>query len=324
MPPPRSRRTSRATRRRSRSGSFAARMGSGSGCASCSRPRRPGFRSPAREGLVLPRVRADRDGRARWLGLVPGPERRLVLGRRRRAGAARRSRPCASRSGRGPWSAGRADARGANRRGRAARLGTDVGRRGDVHVALDGGTWRLGSHTVRSAPFLGVIGMPPPEPGEHSTTPPRRWGGNIDCKELVAGTTLYLPIPVDGALLMAGDGHGAQGDGEVSGTAIECPLEQARLTFELSDLELRSPVARTADAWLAFGFDEDLGLAAEHAMATMLDLMEREMQIPRREALALASVVVDLHVTQIVNGAKGVHAILPAWRTSSSSPTSAK
>ena len=84
------------------------------------------------------------------------------------------------------------------------------------------------------------------------------------------------------------------------------------LTLELSDLELRSPIARTSDAWLAFGFDEDLDLAAEQAMATMLDLMERELGIPRREALALASVSVDLRVTQIVNGAKGVHAILRA------------
>ncbi len=178
--------------------------------------------------------------------------------------------------------------------------------------ALDGDTWRMRAHAVRSAPFLGVVGMPPPEPGEHSTIPPRRWGGNIDCKLLTAGTTLYLPIPVDGALLMAGDGHGAQGDGEVSGTAIECPIEHAQLTLEVSDLDLRSPIARTADAWLAFGFDEDLDLAAEHAMATMLDLMERELAIPRTEALALASVTVDLHVTQIVNQAKGVHAILRA------------
>ena len=82
-----------------------------------------------------------------------------------------------------------------------------------VDWELDGDRWRLGGHSVPSAPFLGVVGMPPAEPGEHSTIPPRKWGGNIDCKELVAGTTLYLPIPVDGALVMAGDGHGAQGDG---------------------------------------------------------------------------------------------------------------
>jgi acetamidase/formamidase len=164
--------------------------------------------------------------------------------------------------------------------------------------------------TVSLAPFMGVIGMPPPEPGIHSTGPPRKWGGNIDCKLLVAGTTLYLPIPLDGAVFSAGDGHAAQGDGEVSGTAIECPLERAQVTLELSDLELRSPIARTADAWVAFGFEEDLDLAAAHAMATMLDLMERELSLERTHALALSSVVVDLHVTQIVNGAKGVHAVL--------------
>ena len=83
-------------------------------------------------------------------------------------------------------------------------------------------------------PFLGVMGMPPPEPGAHSTIPPRRWGGNLDCKELVAGSTLYLPIPVDGALFSAGDGHAAQGDGEVSGTAIET-LAQARLMLDVDE-----------------------------------------------------------------------------------------
>jgi acetamidase/formamidase len=176
---------------------------------------------------------------------------------------------------------------------------------------LDGDVWRQDELHVMPAPFLGVIGMPPAEPGNHSTTPPRRSGGNIDCKLLVAGTTLYLPIPVDGALVSAGDGHGAQGDGEVSGTAIECPLERAQITIDVrEDLDLRSPVARTNDAWIAFGFDEDLDLAAEHCMATMLDLMERELGLGRDHALALSSVVVDLHVTQIVNVTKGVHAVL--------------
>ena len=177
--------------------------------------------------------------------------------------------------------------------------------------SLEADTWtsERGAR-VPAAPFLGVIGMPPPEPGEHPTGPPRKWGGNIDCKLLVAGTTLYLPIPVDGALLLAGDGHGAQGDGEVSGTAIECPLERAQLRFELGDLDLRSPIARIGDTWVAFGFDADLDLAAEQAMATMLDLMERERGLDRNHALALASVGVDLAITQIVNGVKGVHAVL--------------
>lgn len=178
---------------------------------------------------------------------------------------------------------------------------------------LDGDTWRLNAHEVPSAPFFGVLGMPPPEPGLHSTIPPRRSGGNIDCKLLTVGSTLYLPIPVEGALLLAGDGHGAQGDGEVSGTAIECPLERAQLTFDVrDDLDLRMPIAQVDGAWLAFGFDEDLDVAADLALQTMLDLMERELGISRPEACALASVSVDLRVTQVVNQVKGVHAILRA------------
>ena len=180
------------------------------------------------------------------------------------------------------------------------RLGADTG------TTADGG-----DATVALAPFLGVIGMPPAEPGIHSTIPPRRQGGNIDCKELTAGATLLLPIAVDGALVSAGDGHAAQGDGEVSGTAIECPLEVARLTFDLrDDLDLRMPIAWTEDAWIAFGFDPDLDVAADMALQTMLDLIERERGIPRSRALALASVCVDLRVTQVVNESKGVHAVL--------------
>lgn len=165
--------------------------------------------------------------------------------------------------------------------------------------------------TVTLAPFLGVLGMPPPEPGVHSTGPPRVWGGNIDCKQLVAGTTLFLPIPVDGARFSAGDGHACQGDGEVSGTALECPLERAQLTLDLRpDLTLRTPVARTRGAWIAFGFAEDLDEAAGIATEGMIELMGREHGLGPRHALALASVVVDLRVTQVVNGVKGIHAVL--------------
>jgi acetamidase/formamidase len=177
---------------------------------------------------------------------------------------------------------------------------------------LEGDLWRSEhGHVVPSAPFLGVIGLPPPEPGVWSTIPPRRWGGNIDCKELLAGSTLYLPIPLDGALLSLGDGHGAQGDGELSGTAIECPLASATVTVEVrDDLELQRPIARAGGAWLSFGFDDDLEFAARQAIDGMLDLMERELAVDRGYAEALASVAVDLRVTQIVNGVKGVHAIL--------------
>jgi acetamidase/formamidase len=161
-------------------------------------------------------------------------------------------------------------------------------------------------------PFLGVLGLPPPEPGVHPTAPPRVCGGNIDCKELVEGTRLYLPISVDGALFSAGDGHARQGDGEVSQLAIECPLERAVLTLSVrDDLSLRMPVAWTPQAWLTFGFDEDLDEAMGLAVDSMLDLMGREHGLGRAEALALASLVVDLRITQVVNGVLGVHAVLP-------------
>ena len=166
-------------------------------------------------------------------------------------------------------------------------------------------------HEVDLAPFLGVMGMPPADPGVHSTAPPRRTGGNIDCKELVPGTRLYLPIAVDGALFSAGDGHARQGDGEVSQLAIECPLEHVELRLSVVDVpELGWPIAWTPDAWITFGFDEDLDEAAAIALDGMLDLMGREHGLGRAGALALASVVVDLRVTQLVNGARGVHAVL--------------
>jgi acetamidase/formamidase len=161
-------------------------------------------------------------------------------------------------------------------------------------------------------PFLGVIGVAPAEAGIHSTMPPRRTGGNIDCKELVAGSVLFLPVAVEGALLSVGDGHAAQGDGEVSGIGIETAFARVQLTLSLrGDLSLETPIARTSDAWLTFGFDEDVDEAAVIAVNAMLDLMERELAVDRKEALALASIVVDLRITQLVNGIRGVHALLP-------------
>jgi acetamidase/formamidase len=179
-----------------------------------------------------------------------------------------------------------------------------------VHWELGGGVGRTLGLERELAPFLGVMGMPPPEPGVHPTFPPRRWGGNIDCKELVVGTTLYLPIPVDGALFSAGDPHAAQGDGEVSGTAIETTA-RAQLTLQVrDDLPLEWPIARVDGAWLTFGFDEHLGVAAKIATDGMIELMGRELGLGESDALALASVGVDLRVTQVVNGQVGVHAVL--------------
>ena len=164
-------------------------------------------------------------------------------------------------------------------------------------------------------PFLGVIGMPPVGAGLHSTIPPRPQGGNIDCKELVAGTTLFLPVPYDGACVSAGDGHAAQGDGEVSGTAIECPV-RAQVTLDLRrDWTIEWPCARVHGAWLTLGFGDDLGVASRRALDGMLALMGREHGLARDDALALASIVVDLRITQVVNGQVGVHAVLrdDAW-----------
>lgn len=172
-------------------------------------------------------------------------------------------------------------------------------------------------HAVATRPFLGVIGVPPAEPGRHSTVPPTWHGGNLDCRELVAGSTLYLPVTVPGALLSVGDGHALQGDGEVSGTAIECPVE-ATLTVDvlpdLHGLTLRTPVAQTPAGWLAMGVADDLDTATGHALDTVLDLMGVLHGVGRSEALALASMVMDLRVTQVVNQTVGVHALLPPGR----------
>ena len=167
-------------------------------------------------------------------------------------------------------------------------------------------------HTVALRPFLGVIGMPPAEPGRHSTIPPRPHGGNLDCRELVAGSTLWLPVPVDGALLSVGDGHAAQGDGEVSGTAIECPMERVDLTLStVDDFPVAGPVARTPAGWVTMGLGDTVDDAVFGALDAMFDLMVRLHGVSRPDAVALASVTVDVRVTQIVNRTVGAHAVLP-------------
>lgn len=168
-------------------------------------------------------------------------------------------------------------------------------------------------HTVTLRPFLGVMGMPPDEAGVHSTAPPRVTGGNIDCKELVAGSSLFLPIAVSQGLFSAGDGHAVQGDGEVATTALECGMELVDLTLTLHpDLHLSTPRAITPAGRITFGFSTDLHEAAMIALEAMLDWMGALYGLERRDALALSSLAVDLHVTQLVNaGVLGVHAVLP-------------
>jgi acetamidase/formamidase len=166
--------------------------------------------------------------------------------------------------------------------------------------------------TRRLAPFLGVMGLPPDEPGEHSTVPPRAsGGGNMDCKELVAGSTLYLPVTVPEALLYLGDGHAAQGDGEVGGTAIECGMTTTATLDLVSGRPLELIHAETPAGRITYGFSEDLNEAMGDALDAMVIWMQSLFSLPKAAALALASSCVDLRVTQVANETWGVHALLP-------------
>jgi acetamidase/formamidase len=181
-------------------------------------------------------------------------------------------------------------------------------------IDADAGTATAnGTYTRPLAPFLGVTGTAPAAPGEHSTIPPRpESGGNIDCKELVAGSTLYLPVNVPGALLYLGDGHGAQGDGEVCGTAIECPMTTEAVVDLAAGRPLTSVHAETPAGRITFGFSADLNEAMGDALDAMVTWLASLYGTSRAEALALASTCVDLRVTQVANVTWGVHALLPA------------
>lgn len=180
-----------------------------------------------------------------------------------------------------------------------------------LDAAAGTGTNQFG-HQVTLRPFMGVMGMPPDEAGILQTGPPRTCGGNLDCKELVAGTSLFLPIEVEGGLFSTGDGHALQGDGEVCVTAIECPMDRATLTFRLHEsLKLPGPRIKTRTAWITLGIHTDLQEATYLALEHMLDLMGEVYGLKRMDAMILASLVVDMRITQIANGVQGVHAVLP-------------
>jgi acetamidase/formamidase len=161
-------------------------------------------------------------------------------------------------------------------------------------------------------PFFGVMGVaPPPFSGRISSGPPWIHTGNMDNKELVAGSTVYLPVHVKGALFSAGDGHAAQGDGEICVTALETSL---RGTFQLSvrkGQRLLWPRAETPTHFLTMGFHEDLEVATRVAVKEMLDFLGKEKRLSREDAYILASDAVDLRITQLVDGKRGVHALLP-------------
>lgn len=161
------------------------------------------------------------------------------------------------------------------------------------------------------APFFGVMGVaPPPEWGRISTIEPRVHGGNIDNKELVAGTTLYLPVQAEGALFSCGDGHGAQGDGEVCVTAIETALQgRFRLTLR-RDMEVSYPEAETPTHMITMGMHSDLDSAVEIALRRMITVVAQSIGITRAEAYMLCSLAADLRITQTVNREKGVHMMM--------------
>jgi acetamidase/formamidase len=159
-------------------------------------------------------------------------------------------------------------------------------------------------------PFFGVLGVAPSK-GRLSSGPPAYNGGNMDNKWLVAGTKLYLPVQAPGALFEVGDGHAIQGDGELCGTAIETNLTGVFRFTVRKDMKLRWPRAETPTHIMTMGLNESLDEAARFATREMVDYLTTEHGLSRDDAYMLASAAVDLHITQVVNGVKGVHAMLP-------------
>ena len=151
---------------------------------------------------------------------------------------------------------------------------------------------------------------PPPTWGRISTIEPRVHGGNIDNKELVAGTTLYLPVQMEGALFSCGDGHGAQGDGEVCVTAIETALQGRFRLSVLKNRKLIYPQAETPTHYITMGMDADLDRCVEMALREMITLVSQRAQISREDAYMLCSLAGDLRITQTVNREKGVHMMM--------------
>jgi acetamidase/formamidase len=167
---------------------------------------------------------------------------------------------------------------------------------------------------IPAAPFFGVMGASPPRVwGQQTSIIPRAFGGNMDNKMLTAGTTLYLPVFEPGGLFSAGDGHAAQGDGEVCVTAVETGLTGVFRIGLVKNAKLAMPRAETATHCITMGFNEDLDDAAETALREMIDWIVGTSKHSFADAYQMCSLVADLHVTQLVNVHKGAHMILPKW-----------
>ena len=161
-------------------------------------------------------------------------------------------------------------------------------------------------------PFFGSMGDAPPESaGRFNSAPPWIMAGNLDNKDLVAGTTLYIPVHSPGALFEVADGHAGQGDGEVDITALETSLVG---TFQFNvrkDMHLKWPRAETPTHYITMGLNDDLNACATMAVREMIDFLVTEKHLSRDDAYMLASVAADLHITELVDGNKGVHMMLP-------------
>src|SRR5579864_611403 len=161
-------------------------------------------------------------------------------------------------------------------------------------------------------PFFGSMGVAPPaEVGRFASFPPWIHAGNLDNKELVAGTTLFIPVHVRGALFLVGDAHAAQGNGEVDLAALETALTGTFRFVVRKDLKLRWPRAETPTHYMTMGFDEDLNQAVKNALREMLDFLVTVKHLSRDDAYMLASVAADLSITELVDGKKGVHIMIP-------------
>lgn len=161
-------------------------------------------------------------------------------------------------------------------------------------------------------PFFGSMGVaPPPAFGRYDSAPPTINGGNMDDKALVAGTTLFLPVHAAGALFQAGDGHAAQGNGEVDITALETSLVGTFQFILHKHRALPYPRAETPSAYIAMGFDDDLSNATRKALRNMIDFLVAEKGMTRDDAYTLVSVAGDVEITELVDRNKGVHVVLP-------------
>jgi acetamidase/formamidase len=166
--------------------------------------------------------------------------------------------------------------------------------------------------TLPLVPFFGSIGVAPPLlSGRISSGPPGFHGGNLDLKEVGEGARIFLPVHVTGALLSIGDGHAMQGDGEVSGTAIETSLATTLEIVLHKEMHLRWPRVETATHVITVGLDPDLDEASKMAVREMVEYLAAERKMSRDDAYVLCSIAVDLRVTQTVDGTKGIHAMLP-------------